>query len=332
VLLLELLSTSRAAAQIIVAPAPAVVAPAGVVVGGSVALVKDRRQVVIGRTSAAYGLWAVTPAPVLSPPYPVIDNRVTIRVTPVVVMPPLAPAQAADLRGVDLDVVGPEALQPGVMANRARVPLPPPKKEPLNPPPEVAKKPEAPVPPPPPAPAKKAAPPAAKPAPPPAPEKPPPPRPAEPLDESRRLLELGLTAFTFQLYGLAARRFDQAAEAEPTQAIPYFLLAQAYVAVGKYKEAVAAIESGMAREPNWPLSRFQPRVDMYAGIEDEWLAHKKQLADVQAQHPNQPTYLFLKAYEWWFDDQRQEAALLFARAQALDPNNRVIAAFLKAAR
>ena len=101
------------------------------------------------------------------------------------------------------------------------------------------------------------------------------------------------------------------------------------MALGKYKDAVQAIEKGMLFEVNWPLSAFQPRVDLYNGIEDDWLLHVKQLADAQAHSPNQPAYLFLQAYQFWFEGQRDRAAPLFAQVKVLTPGNPFIEAFLK---
>ncbi len=239
--------------------------------------------------------------------------------------------QEVDLSGVDLDVVGPEMLQPGFKPNIAKIPQPPANKKPLEKF-DVEKQPEIPLKPqkmkePP----QKELPPPAKIAPPPPPGKPAnllEPR-AEPLEESRRLTELGLIAFSGREYGLAMRRFQQATEAEQGQPRPRFFLAQAYLALGQYREAVAAIENGMRRQPNWPLSGFQPRVDLYKGIEDDWFAHQKQLAEVVVLHPDRAVYLFLEAYQSWFDGQRDRAAGLFDHAKILGPDNVFIDEFLK---
>jgi hypothetical protein len=320
--------TEQTRAQVIFVPSPVavpvpVVVPAPVlVVPGGIGISYHRRHF-----SGFYGSFY---------PYGAVDNRVTVNViAPTVVSGPrpLFGQQGVDLRGVDLDVVGPEALQPGARREVARIPAQPAVKKPIEKV-EVAKQVEQPakrpvveVP-------KKEAPAPPKPAPPkpPAAEKLPPPKlppQAEPLHENRRLVGLGLMAFQAGEYGLAALRFRQAAEVEPAQARPYFLLAQAYLALGKYKDAVVAVENGMKRQEDWPLSAFQPRVDLYKGMEDEWFAHKKQLAEVQALHPNQPAYLFLQAYQWWFDGQRDQAAEMFERAKVLTPNNPFIGAFLK---
>jgi hypothetical protein len=319
--------TYEAPAQVVFAPPPVLVSGPVLVIQGGIGCYR-RNALVPGFYTAGYPLW-VPAASVYGNAYGGFDSRITIRVISptVVVRQPVFPAQEVDFRGVDLDVVGPEALRPG--ANTARILLPPPgdkkpaempeprKIEPAKPPAAEPPKKEVPAPP--------------KPAPPPKADRPPglgEPK-AEPLEESRRLTELGIDAFRAREYNLAARRFDQAAEVAPAQSYPYFLLAQAYMALGKYQQAVAAIENGMSRRQDWPLSRFQPRALLYQGTEPDWFAHKKQLADAQSRAPNQPVYLFLQAYQWWFDGQRDEATWMFERARVLAPDNPFIAEFLK---
>jgi hypothetical protein len=314
--------TFEAPAQVVFAPPPVVVSGPVLVLQGGIG-----NALVPGFYTAGYPLWAPAGS-VYGNSYGGFDSRITIKVisSTVVVRQPVFPAQEVDLRGVDLDVLGPEALRPG--ANAARILLPPPEvKKPAEiPEPRKVEPAKAPAVPP-----RKEIPAPPKPAPPPKADRPPglgEPK-AEPLEESRRLTELGLNAFRAQEYNLAARRFDQAAEVAPAQAYPYFLLAQAFVALGKYQQAVAAIENGMSRQQDWPLSRFQPRADLYQGIEADWFAHKKQLADAQSRDPNQPVFLFLQAYQWWFDGQRDEATWMFERVRVLAPDNPFIAEFLK---
>jgi thioredoxin-like negative regulator of GroEL len=162
-------------------------------------------------------------------------------------------------------------------------------------------------------------------------------QPAEPeppkawQNDTDRLIGLGMAAFKNQEYGLAAMRFRQAHEADPMESKPHFYLAQANVALGKFRAAVAAIEDGLRRQPNWPLAQFQPRLDMYQGIEDEWLAHKKQLEVVHAGQPEHPAYAFLTAYLLWFDNERDQAAHLFRKIRPLVQDPTFIDAFLKVA-
>ena len=214
-----------------------------------------------------------------------------------------------EVAGVDLDLVrpakteasrpervpvGPEAPLPGVDVSVPRRPVRPGDAGPER----------------------KAEPPAKRPA----PKAPEPPR-EEPRDESGRLLQLGRAAFGGGEYGLAAQHFQQAAAADALAPTPQFMLAQALFALGKYRQAVAAIHTGMALMPGWPEAPFRPRRDLYLGKEDELDAHLQRLEKVVTEQPNNATFLFLLGYELWFDGRRAEALPWFqrARANAADP-------------
>ncbi|MBI3407021.1 MAG: tetratricopeptide repeat protein [Planctomycetes bacterium] len=237
----------------------------------------------------------------------IYQKRIVVAQPPPILLPR---SYEYDLSGIDLDVEPAEKLDPrwpNVPRAPKREPAPPHKPMPPaddNAPP----KPKAPPPKAPPPPKEKDHPNLDEPR-------------ADPADEARRLVELGLIAFVNQEYGLAAVRFRQATEFDPAASRGYFLLGQAYFALGKYKEATQLIEEGMRREPNWPLAPFRPRVELYNANDAGWLAHKKQLEDVVEQLPAQPAYLFLLAHQLWFDGMRDEAARMFRRARrvAVDP-------------
>lgn len=264
----------------------------------------QRRNLTIG------GFVGGMPAPLYAPVYPqfypstVIEHRVYVAPAPLIL-----PVRrfGYDLSGIDLDVEPPEKLDP-------RWPNVPPRK-----PPEVAKR----------LPPKEMLPEKPKAQEP----KPPPPAKekqdeqglneprAEPVAEARRLVDLGLIAFQRQEYSLAAFRFQQATDVDPAGSRAFFLLGQAGFALGKFKDAAKSIESGMRRQPNWPLSAFRPRVDLYTGIEADWFAHKKQLEIVVSLYADQSAYLFLLGHQLWFEGFHEEAAVIFrrARASAADP-------------
>src|SRR5262249_530024 len=167
----------------------------------------------------------------------------------------------------------------------------------------------------------------------PEPQKPqplPPPK-DNPKDEATRLLDLGLTAFSQQHYGLAAFRFRQALEANAAPVRAHFLAAQAALALGKDKDAVAAIEEGMRRRPDWPNADFNPRKELYKGAEPDFMEHLDRLHETVKKSPENPTYLFLYAYALWFDGRRAEAVPLFQRARDKAADKTYIDAFLKAA-
>ncbi len=149
------------------------------------------------------------------------------------------------------------------------------------------------------------------------PKQPPPPEPppqADPREENTRLVKLGLAAFSDQEYVLAAHRFRQATLVDPKSAPAYFFLAQAQFALGKYRPAVESIHAGMNLTKNWPKAPFQPRIDLYKGAEAEFDVQLKRLRDTLAKNAKDPAYLFLTAYQLWFDGRQNEAVALFQQA------------------
>jgi hypothetical protein len=164
---------------------------------------------------------------------------------------------------------------------------------------------------------------------PPPPDMPPPE--ADPRAENMRLVKLGMAAFTAQEYVLAAHRFRQATEVEPKSGLGHFLLAQAQFALGKYQGAVESIHAGMSRTKNWPRAPFHPRADLYKGTEPDFVAQLKRLQGVLAKSPDNPAYLFLTAYQLWFDGRQMDAVPLFRQARALTADKGFIDQFLAAA-
>jgi hypothetical protein len=149
-----------------------------------------------------------------------------------------------------------------------------------------------------------------------------------PAAESARHLALGKEAFVAGEYGRAAFRFRKAALVAPDQALPHFLVAQALLALGKYRDAVDAIRAGMALDPTWPTSGVRPR-DLYGEFVADYAEHLQQLGAALAQHPDDPVLLFLSAYFMWFDGRKIEARPLFEKAAPLVPDRAIIDQFLK---
>src|SRR5262245_41273607 len=175
-----------------------------------------RRGRVIVTVSNAYlpppGRVILVPPPGELLPYGAFEPRFEVAVPPPVYMapPPLLAVPALDLSGVDLDVEPPPWAKDQELPRRGVPAVVQPR------PAEVAKRIEPPkqqVPPPPPKP--------------PEPVQPQP----NPADEGARLAALGMAAFQEAAYGLAAHRFQQALNADPTTARPHFLLGQAYLAL-----------------------------------------------------------------------------------------------------
>jgi hypothetical protein len=151
----------------------------------------------------------------------------------------------------------------------------------------------------------------------------------DPRAESTRLTALGRAAFAAAEYGRAAQRFHQATRTNPDDGGAYFLLAQAEFALGKYDQAVEAIQAGMRLEPDWPTAAFRP-VTLYDGSVADLPEHLRRLEEALAAHPDDPVLLFLYAYQLWFDGRQDEARPLFQRAAAVAPDRSFSEQFLLA--
>jgi Tfp pilus assembly protein PilF len=259
------------------------------------------------------GRVVLVPPPVVLVPYGIFEPRFEVPVlTPVYVVPASRLAvPALDLSGVDLDVVPPPWAKDQELPRRGMPAVLQPKLE------EVAKRIEPP---------KKEVPP---------PELPKPPEPFQaklnPAEEGKRLATLGMLAFQEAEYGLAAQRFQQALDADPATARPHFLLGQAYLALGRFREAVQTIGVGLAKDPTWPKSDFRPRLNLYLNQPGDWTRHIDQLDRAQQKQPQNAGYLFLLAYVRWFDDDRVVALQLFREVRPLVADPALVDLFLKAA-
>jgi hypothetical protein len=255
--------------------------------------------------------YAYLPPGYAYPAYGAVDRNITVQIiNPPTVGGRMGRKKTYDTSGIDLDVE-PASKIWGTTAKKS---------EPINAPKEPNKAEVAKVMPPE---EKKPAVPEAK--------KPPPPLPpAEKLLEGRRLTSLGVTAFRDGEYGLAMLRFRQAVEVEPPEPRALFLRGQALIAVGKYTDAAETIQRGLQIMPDWPLSRFQPRAELYPGQEAAWREHRKRLQEAQRLDPKNADFLFLLGYLAWFDDERAVAADYFRQSRALAADPRWCDAFLKA--
>jgi len=289
----------------------------------------QRRNLVVGGFFgggyAPYGPYALVPAGPFYPfaPYGGGYKQVTIIIPPPVLVQSagqrrqIAPEPEYDLSGVDLDLVSPDdLLKPRaelerIMAENKRLLALQPRKRvapPADMPPPARKPPDI-----------------KKPAPPPRP-----PEEIRPGEEYKRLLELGQEAFQRQFYGIAAQRFAQAAKFDPAKSTPYFLLSQAKFALGKYAEAVRAVEQGMRVRNDWPLAKFQTPAELYKG-NDDYVVHLKRLEDALAADPKNADFLFLVGHQLWFAGFRERAAEVFRRARPLAVDPAFIDAFLRVA-
>jgi tetratricopeptide (TPR) repeat protein len=143
---------------------------------------------------------------------------------------------------------------------------------------------------------------------------------ADPKAENVQQINLGREAFADREYGRAEQRFRQATAVFPAEPLGHFLLAQAQFALGKYQEAVGAIEAGMRRERDWPASAFRPR-ELYGANAGDFAEHFQHLRQALTKYPDDFFLLFLYAHQLWFDDHWEEARPFFqqARTKAADP-------------
>jgi hypothetical protein len=322
--------------------APAQVFPPGpgVAVGRSVGVSQSGRRVSYSVSFSSYGLGFYSPYPLFPQPTTgltvVISRPQVVVPPPVIVIPPPEPEE----RGPVMVFPRPRAPREAPPERPAAPREPPPaaKPPPPEPPlpgdpasvfrpvrPEDRREAEKPVPPmpEPPLPAQTPAPGPARAA------KPPPDAQAEPNAASAREVALGNEAFAAEEYGRAARHFRRAAELTPDDSQPFFLLAQAQFATGKYREAVASIHAGMRLREDWPKSGFRP-ADLYGPNVGDHAEHLRRLEEALARHPDDPVLLFLYAYELWFDGRQDEARPLFQKAAPLVADPWFIERFLKA--
>jgi len=151
---------------------------------------------------------------------------------------------------------------------------------------------------------------------------------ANPQIEADRQVEAGRDAFAKAEYGLALEHFRHATARLPDEPATWFLLAQVQFAIGKYDDAVASINAGLKRNPEWPQSRFQSR-EIYGNNRAAFDVHLQNLRNSLAADADDPCLLFLLGVELWFDDKRDEAKVLIEKAVQRAKDPAPAAAFLK---
>jgi hypothetical protein len=145
--------------------------------------------------------------------------------------------------------------------------------------------------------------------------------------DADRIAEAGRRAFADGQYGRALELFRRSAAIIPDEPSAYFLVAQAQFALGKYREAVAAIDFGMRVRPDWPDARFNSR-DLYWKKPEMFDDHLAALRQAVAAFPDDPNLVFLFAHQLWFDGKRDEARPLFQKAEAVGKGQTPAEAFL----
>ncbi len=244
-------------------------------------------------------------------------SQTTIIYNPQPIYVPVAvpvPVAVDPLDQLALDVLPPDALALARL-RRPWLGMQPPAQPPPQPPAQPPRQPPQP----PPQPPKQ----------PPPPRQPPAPEKKPVVDEYARQIELGKRAFAGRSYGKAAQHFRLAIQANPKMAEAQFLLVQAQFALGKYPDAVDAIDAGMALQPDWPTARFRPR-DLYGANAIDCTEHLRQLDQIVQANPNDSLLLFLYAYQLWFDGRREEARVWFRKALPGSAKPDLIQRFLRA--
>lgn len=149
---------------------------------------------------------------------------------------------------------------------------------------------------------------------------------ADPKKEAVRLLALGRAAFEAGEFGRAAEHVVRASVADDKNAEAHFLRAQALFAAGKYADAVSALRTGLALDPKWPASAFDPTA-LYGAHRDRFDAQLAALKKAVADNPGVPELEFLLGYELWFTGAKADADKLFRAAEKGLPNPAVLALF-----
>jgi hypothetical protein len=161
------------------------------------------------------------------------------------------------------------------------------------------------------------------------------PPPAPPPDdlqtraEMQRFIRIGNDYFAEGKFAQALSQYDRALAAAPLEPLSYFHQAQADLALGKYGQAVVAIQRGLRLHPHWATADFQPRA-LYRDRAGEYQSHLGTLAELTAKNPNDESLLFLLGYQLWFDGKHDEAVVLFRKAATLAVDPTLINRFLQA--
>ena len=158
-----------------------------------------------------------------------------------------------------------------------------------------------------------------------------PPDDLKPKADMQRLVRLGNDYFADGKYAQALSQYERAIAAAPLEPLAYFHQAQADLALGKYGQAVVAIQRGLRLHPHWHTADFQPRA-LYRDRVGEFQQHLANLAELTGKNPNDESLLFLLGYELWFDSKRDEAVVLLRKAATLAVDPTVINRFLEVAK
>jgi tetratricopeptide (TPR) repeat protein len=139
---------------------------------------------------------------------------------------------------------------------------------------------------------------------------------AEAVALGRRFIAFGDAQFVKQKYPDALQRYKKAAQAAPALADAWFRQGYAYVAGGRYEQAVNAFKQGLKLDPGWPRSAFSNTV-LYGDNRAAEMAHLEALAKAADQDRNNADLLLLVGIYLHFGRQPERAQPFFQRAVQL---------------
>jgi tetratricopeptide (TPR) repeat protein len=161
--------------------------------------------------------------------------------------------------------------------------------------------------------------------------KPPADRPINPQATAlaRRFIKFGDALFIDQKFSEANNRYRKASQSAPQLADTWFRQGFALSAMGRYDQAVAAIQRGLKINPTWAKSGFDLK-ELYGPDLLAKDAHIDALAQAAVDRPDDANRLFLVGVYLHFDGQVQRAEKFFRRALELAAgDDEHIRAFLK---
>jgi tetratricopeptide (TPR) repeat protein len=144
--------------------------------------------------------------------------------------------------------------------------------------------------------------------------------------DADRLAESGSKAFANGQYGRALELFRKAADITPNEPSAHYLVSQALFALGKYREAVAAIAVGVKLRDDWSEARFKSR-NLYWKKPEAFDDHLKALRQAVAEFPQDASLLFLLGHQLWFDGKQDEARKLIEKARVIGKDQTPAGAF-----
>jgi tetratricopeptide (TPR) repeat protein len=137
----------------------------------------------------------------------------------------------------------------------------------------------------------------------------------KPLADADRIIQLGDDLFRAGRYEEALKYYESAGATARESAAAYFRRGQAYVATGRYDEAVDAFKRGVDADPSFLNSGFRLQ-DIYAQ-EDALTQHVEALAAAALRKTDDADLLFLIGAFLHFEGKAERAEKFLRRAAEL---------------